>query len=176
MILDNEKWIDGYEGEYSINIDGVIFSHNYWNKGIKHPMKNSMNSKGYYRVGLSKGGVVRDFKVHRLVMETFSEIDEDRPNINHIDGDKSNNSLDNLEWCTQYENIHHAWENGLSKSRHTGKGRKRVLQILDGEVISKYIGVMDASRKSGVDASSISRVCKGNQILAGGYKWKYEQE
>lgn len=174
MLRFNENWIKGYVGEYSVSVEGIVYSHNYMNTGRKHPLVSSPNNSGYCRVSLSKDGIVREFKVHRLVMESFSVVNVNKPLINHKDGDKLNNKLSNLEWCTPIENIHHAWETGLSTSRHSG-ARRRILQYKNGILIGKFIGVMDASRQTSIDPSSISRVCKGKQSHAGGYDWKYKE-
>jgi len=77
---------------------------------------------GYYYVCLSKNGKVRKFKVNRLVAQAFIPNPDNKPFVNHIDGDKLNNNVNNLEWCTQSENMLHAYKYGLRKS-HSQRNR-----------------------------------------------------
>jgi hypothetical protein len=77
-------------------------------------LKLSPNSDGYYHVRLYKDGTSKMYKVHRLVVEAFIEKDDSREYVNHIDGDKLNNKLSNLERCTPSENVQHAFDNGLN--------------------------------------------------------------
>lgn len=176
MLGVDEKWIYGYEGRYSASKDGIIYSHNFSNTGIKKPLVNSPDNRGYCRITLRKDRKVKTVKVHRLIMETFSIINEDKECINHIDGDKSNNKLDNLEWCTHKENTNHAWDNKLCISRN-GKHRDNILQILDGIIVGEYNGINDASISTGLHKSNISDVCNnGRQVTCGGYEWMYKED
>lgn len=101
--------ITGYEGLYAINRQGEIWSY-YANKILsqKHTYR------GYYCVGLRKKGIARKFcLVHRLVANTFIPNPENKPDVNHIDCNKLNNYVENLEWCTASENMQHAKANRL---------------------------------------------------------------
>lgn len=84
-------------------------------------IKQRLTYKGYYRVGLSIGGQRRNITVHRLVAHAFVPNPENKPEVNHKDGIKTNNNSANLEWCTRKENVAHAWRTGLSNSL-TGGG------------------------------------------------------
>lgn len=88
------------------------------NKKTKHIIKQMINSKGYSQVSLylKKKKTIR---VHRLVASAFLENKNNYGDINHIDGNKLNNNVDNLEWCTRKENIIHSWKKGLSKPHNT---------------------------------------------------------
>lgn len=119
------KWIKGYEGSYKIDKLGKIESVERFVDGrikgnkskIKQRIMKFSSSKGYFTVGLQKDGKVKRFMVHRLVYMTFvGDIPKDKQ-INHIDGNKINNSLDNLEVCTAKENTIHAWRTGLCKKQ-----------------------------------------------------------
>ena len=109
-----EIWKDiiGYEGLYQISNYGNV-------KSIKRDkiLKPQVNGRGYLSVGLSKNGKHKTFRLNRLVMITFVGYEEGKDQVNHIDGDKTNNRLDNLEWCTQSENMIHAFANGLYKNQ-----------------------------------------------------------
>ena len=108
-----------------IKIKDVIFNQKYMvdEKGnIWSPYRGgrfltpSPTEKGYYRIVLQTSKGRKTFQVHRLVLETFNPIEDcDKLEVNHIDGDKSNNSLENLEWCSGSFNIRHSLETGLKK-------------------------------------------------------------
>ena len=95
-------------GNYIVYTDGRVWS-NFTNK-----FKTAVNSRGYLAVNLS-GKLI---KVHRLVAESFIPNTENKPQVNHIDGNKHNNDVSNLQWVTASENGKHAYANGLSKKEH----------------------------------------------------------
>ena len=106
------KWIDGYENRYSIDIHGTVFSHNrYNNNSTVKPLVSTKDSRGYYTIAL----INRTKHIHRLVATTYIPMEEGRGYVNHKDGNKLNNHVDNLEWVTPKENSQHAWSTGLSK-------------------------------------------------------------
>ena len=184
-----EKWISvkGFEGLYEVSNLGRIKSLTkiVWNgKGYytkkESFIKPSVNKGGYLHTRLCKNGKLSSFTVHRLVAESFVSNDEGKPQVNHIDGDKENNAICNLEWCTNYENYKHAVENGLKDMKKVSiesvkKSRRGVSQIdiSSGLVIFEFKSIMDAQRAAGVPNSHIVRVCKGKLNTAGGYKWRY---
>lgn len=100
--------IKGYEGLYMISKNGRIF-------GLKRRKWLSVctNNKGYVIAVLCKDGKAKSFYCHRLVALTFIPNPKNKPQVNHIDGDKTNNIVTNLEWCTSSENIKHASDTGL---------------------------------------------------------------
>lgn len=83
-----------------------------------------MIRNGYEVIDLYCGSVRRRFRVHRLVADAFIPNPYNKPEVNHIDGNKRNNRVDNLEWVTRQENIRHAWDNGLSKPNYSMLGKK----------------------------------------------------
>lgn len=108
------KQIPGYEGFYDMYEDGRIYSHN-----TNKFMKLTKTACGYYSISLSKIGKKKQHKHHRLMMMTFKPInDPDRFVVNHINGNKLDNSLSNLEWCTVEENNNHAIENKLNRGKN----------------------------------------------------------
>lgn len=121
-----EIWKDiaGYEGFYKISNLGKIKS--LPRKGVKEKILNpSKNNRGYLRVGLSAKGKVRYDSIHRLVAETFIENPKKMPEVNHIDGNKLNNNIENLEWVTKSENEKHAYKIGLRKMTSKQKEARR---------------------------------------------------
>jgi hypothetical protein len=113
-----EVWkpIEGFNGRYEVSNMGRINSNVVpWKDTILKPRKNKPN--GYLRVGLRKEpySKIIFLRVHRIVAETFIENPENKAEVNHIDGDKNNNCIYNLEWVTREENIKHAFKTGLMK-------------------------------------------------------------
>jgi len=104
-----EIWLDiaNYEGKYQVSNIGNIRSINYHRSGVDKLMKTQKLNNGYYSVGLTLNGVTKRFLVHRLVAEAFIPNPDKLPQVNHKDEDKSNNIVDNLEWCTFEYNLYY---------------------------------------------------------------------
>lgn len=101
------KKIPGCDLDYFITTNGMVWSTSRKN-GIERFMKTHLNKTGYPCVGLKMGGKQKILLVHRLVAQAFIPNPENKPYINHKDGTRDNNNVDNLEWCTQKENVYHA--------------------------------------------------------------------
>lgn len=129
--------IKGFE-EYSIDTDGAI----YGKKGNK--LKYSRNHKGYCIINLYSENKRYGFQVHRLVAQQFIENPENKPTVNHIDGNKTNNSVSNLEWCTYSEQMQHSYH---VLDRHPSNEKKVVgYDKHTGELIYSFDSLMDAGR------------------------------
>lgn len=163
------KEIPNYNGAYLASEDGRIYS-TLRNRFLT-PYKEKQ--KGYMVVHL-KDGVK---KVHRLIAMTFLENPDDLPQVNHIDEDKTNNRLENLEWCdNEYNSNYGTKGERLSKALRNGKKSKKVLQYtLDGELVREWPSAMEAER-AGFCHGHIVRCCNGNAGFKThkGYIWKYE--
>lgn len=107
IIDENSTVILGFDYEYIVQKDGTIISHaRYHNKNMI--MKQHSSKDGYKNIGLILNGKTSDHRVHRIVASAFVPNPDNKPFINHKDGNKSNNNYDNLEWCTQKENVKHS--------------------------------------------------------------------
>ena len=119
------KTLNGYEGLYQVSNLGRIKAlerRKNCNRGYgiikEHIMKQTNKNSNYYRVPLTDNNHTKKyFSVHRLVAKTFIENPNNYKDVNHIDGDKTNNCEDNLEWCTRSYNIRHAFDTGLNPSK-----------------------------------------------------------
>lgn len=147
-----------------------------WKDTILKPQKHN---NGYLIVNIKiPNKKSKTFLVHRLIAETFIPNPENKPCVNHKDGNKLNNCVDNLEWVTYTENEIHAYKNDLINEEKLSIGHyKSVLQYtLDGEFIKEYKSVKDANDTNpNIHGTSISKCLKGIYKSAGGYIWKYNQ-
>ena len=185
MIEIKEEWKDikNYEGLYQVSNLGRVKS---LERKKKSPLKNqkyailkekilkqSKDAEGYPIVGLTKNGKRKTNLVHRLVAETFLPI------INHIDGNKENNNIANLEFCNQSHNIKEAFRLGLQKAT---KGKestssKKVRQYdLKGNFIREWDCTMDIQRELKYANQNISACCRKESKSAYGYVWRYVNE
>jgi hypothetical protein len=149
---------------YEVSILGNIR-----NKKTKYILK-SKEKNGYYRVTLMKNKQKCDVSIHRIVAKTFIKNEDKTKNtVNHIDGDKLNNNLNNLEWVSQKENIKHAIDNNLINTR-----KCPVIQYdLNKNQIEIFDSIKEITEKYGFDRSFIIRACKNQVSSAYGYKWEY---
>ena len=155
------KQVKGYNGKYEVDEQGQIR-----NAQTGAKLKATPSSLGYLRITLQHNGRQTKRYVHRLVAEAFIPNPQNLPEVNHKDEDKANNRLENLEWCTHQYNSTYG---KLSDFRYNS--RIPVAQKLNGETIAKFKSGIDASRATGTNPNSISRVCRGKQKTAGGYEW-----
>lgn len=143
-------------------------------------LKQIKSKSGYMniRVHLGSRDKTYTFTVHRLVANAFIPNLNNSPEVNHKDGNKHNNCVSNLEWCTKSENEKHAHRTGLKDGRKAierlaALNSKSVAQLKDGCVLTVYCSASDAGRKTGICPSSITKVCRHERKVAGGYVWEY---
>lgn len=171
----SEIWKDikGYEGLYQVSNLGNIKSFKK-SKKFKCPqefiLKSSISNNGYIQVVLYGNRTRKKFLVHRLVAEAFIPNPKNYPQINHKDENRSNNSSDNLEWCTaKYNNDY-----GTAKLRQSISKGKCVEQLLPtGEFIARYASIYVASLITGVPRRSIKDCCQGKSKTGNNFIWKY---
>lgn len=140
-------------------------------------LKPGKDNGGYQHIGLCKDGKRTTFAVHRLVWEAFNGKRPEGMEINHIDEDKSNNSLDNLNLMTHKENVN--WGTGIDRRSKSQLNRKdcskAILQFdLQGNLIAEYPSVGEADRTLGINNKNICAVLKGKRGTAGGYIFRYK--
>ena len=155
-----EIWRDitGYEGLYQVsNLGKVRLLKN--NKELKQ----SVWGNGYTRVVLLE----KCFLLHRIIAVAFISNPENKKCVNHIDGNKKNNYINNLEWCTHSENMKHAWDIGLHSKKHL---YKTVCCIDTGEI---FKSATDAALKYNLYSTHITAVCKGKRKTTGKMCWRY---
>lgn len=175
IILDNEtliaKWgaviveqwkpVVGYEGLYEVSSHGNVYSMR------TKKILRTYNQNGYLHVHLYKNGHRKNWAVHRLVANAFIPNPENLETVNHIDENKTNNHIHNLEWMSRGDNIRYSACNKVKKN--VGKGRsKKVLCIETGQ---PYDSMQEAERQTGIAQSSISLCCNGKIKTAGGMHW-----
>lgn len=180
MILPKQIWkdIEGFEN-YQVNQIGQVRSLNYRQTGKVKRLKFQPKRDGYLTVCLYKDGKPYTKYVHRLVAEAFILNPNNLPQVNHIDEDKANNHVNNLEWCDAKYNSNYGTHNErmrrtLSKSMK-GKNIKPVLMLSkEGKPLAVFDSFKIASQYLGKsNTSNISHCCRGLQPRAYGYKWKY---
>lgn len=175
-----EIWKDiiDFEGLYQISNYGRVKSlTNKSNHNKEIIMKQKINNKGYMQLTLCKNSKQITKRVHRLVAEAFIPNPNNLPQVNHIDENKLNNNVNNLEWCNNSYNQLHANRLGLNKRRLERVKEvcnKPVIQYsLNGRKITKYKSLREASDKTGCSYKSMSLCALGKVKTCGGYIWKY---
>lgn len=177
MEKETFKDIEGYENRYQINQNGDIKT---IECGKFKLLKPSIGKNGYRKVILSQRGFRYTFLVHRLLAKAFIPNPENKPCINHINGIRSDNRIENLEWCTMSENSIHSYKVlgrtcGERKKGGENPRSKNITQYTKQmEFVKTFGGCREAGRETNINHKSISHCALGKRPSAGGYIWKYE--
>lgn len=177
-IIDGEEWKTIFDfPNYEVSNKGNIRSKEY-NDSLGHlrsskKLKKQVNNCGYeYVILSSKEEKHKTLTVHRIVAKTFIPNPEEKEDVNHIDGNKLNNNVNNLEWTTTQENIIKRYEIGID-----GNNYKRVSQFdKDGNLVGSFSSSYEAEIITGISRTHIGGCCRGERLTAGGYVWKFEIE
>lgn len=172
--MEKEIWKDvkNYEGLYQISNKGRVKSLGNDRSRKEKILKLLTNKKGYLQVNLYINSKMKTFRVHRLVAETFIPNPNNYPEINHKDEDKTNNCVENIEYCTHEYNSNY----GSRTERAAQACSKPVLQIdkTTNEVIAEWQSTHEVERKLGFNNSAISKCCTGKRKTCGGFRWSYK--
>lgn len=191
-----EVWKDikGYEGLYKVSNLGRIKSIQrkvkYQNseRNVNERIKKTfVGNQGYERVELSKDGKNKKYSVHRLVANAFLDEINDNLEVNYIDGNKLNNCIKNLEWCTRSQNERHAYYVGLAKNtqkqRETVKKychENKIKPIIQLDVsfnfIKEWKSATEVEKTLGIGRKNISQCITGRSKTAGGYVWVTKEQ
>lgn len=188
VMLSHEEWkpVVGWEGKYWVSSFGRVKG----TRGILTPQR--VPKTGYYSVSLEKGRkkdgtrIAKYTLVHRLVAQAFIPNPNNYPQVNHKDECRTNNNVDNLEWCTPKYNMH--YNNGMERRRaktdyysparmkHAHdlgiSASKAVAQLTtNGELVKIYYSSCEASRQTGIDSAHIRHVISNKRKTAGGFRW-----
>ena len=174
------KDIPNYEGLYQASNLGRIRS--LPRKGTRtkewHILKyNTKNQKHYCHIGLCKNGKSKTISLHRLIATTFIPNPNNLPQVNHKDGNKENNNVNNLEWVTNQENMIHSYKTGLRENsikELVERNKRKINQYdLDGNFIKQWDSIKEAQDNLKIPNQNIVKVCQGKRHTAGGYIWQY---
>lgn len=178
--MKNEIWkdIENYEGSYLVSNCGRIKSLKNGETRKDKILKFIKNKCGYLYVNLYKNNKYKSKTIHRLVAQAFIPNLNNLPQINHIDGNKENNNISNLEWCTRSENIKHAYKNGLHKINKHNERKVKQIDVENGIILNVFDSVRQIEKILGFSSTNISKCCRKekNHNTAYGYNWEYIDE
>ena len=178
--MSEEVWrdIEGFEGLYQVSDQGRVKS---LERKVKHwcggeriqkerILKPGTDKGGYLIVNLCAGGKRKTLKVHRLVCGAFHENPENKPQVNHLNEDKTDNRAYNLEWATAKQNLNH----GTHNDRVAKANSKPVAQCTkEGELVKTWSSLTEIGKQTGFSIGNISQVANGKYKQAYGCIWKY---
>lgn len=188
QIVTKEEWRDvvGYEGLYKISSSGRVLSK--WG-GWKERTPQMLKS-GYLCFDFYKNTQKERICIHRAVAEAFIPNKENKPQVNHLDGVKTNNQVNNLEWCNHSENIKHAYKKGLckpnldnlkrgwfstKKQRYGSKNHKSKVVVCI-ETGTEFESARQATILLGLSGNAVAYCCNGRNNTAGNLHWKYKEK
>lgn len=154
------KDIRNYENMYAVTEDGRVWSYKS-NKFLKQTLLN----RGYLQVELYNNGVGKKFLIHRLVAEAYLPNPDNLPQVNHKDENRQNNSVENLEWCTEKEN-----DNYGNRNKNIARANATAVRCVELDRI--FESISEAARELNLCTSNICRCLKKQSRTTGGYHWE----
>ena len=156
--MEKWKYINEYDNKYAVSNYGRVKSFQGVNERI---LKQNKTHDGYAIVVMCIKNVAKSYRVNRLVAKYFIENPYNYPQVDHIDENKLNNHVDNLQWISCRDNT-------------TKTQGKKVNQLsLDGELIKTYISISEAARSIGANKANIQKACVNERFVVYNYKWQY---
>lgn len=166
------KDIDGFAGKYQVSNRGRFKIFNYMNTGKTEVTTGFIDSCGYKSVCLSNNGENQQVKLHRLVAKYFIPNPGNLPEVNHKDEDKTNNCIENLEWCTSKYNCNYGTRNIRMGAKH---GKPLIGISKFSGLVVEFDSTREAHRVTGINQGSISACCRGKLNSSGGFIWMYKE-
>ena len=155
---------EGQETDYSVSTEGEV------RKDTTNYILSQSSQQDYKFVGLIINGKQKRMRVHRMVALAFIDNPDNKPYVNHINGNRSDNNVENLEWVTPSENTQHAVDTGLFKSN---RARAVIQYNLNGEQMATFESASEAARQTGGSQSKITMCCRRQRDSANDYQWRY---
>lgn len=163
---------------YYVTDTGDVYSTNYRRMGSNKKLAPETCKTGYKRVSLLKDGHATRRYIHRLVAEAFIPNPDGKPQVNHKNGNKADNRIENLEWATHVENARHAFQilgiRSVPFVKRVFPQPKPVLQFKDGVLVAEFKSTCEASRMTGVPQSLIVDNCNKKRLKGCGFQWIYK--
>ena len=166
--------------KYEISDTGIVFSKNYKHTGERRELVSVKTTRGYLCVTVYEGTVRKVVYVHQLVAKAFITNPLKRREVNHKNGNKHDNTVENLEWVTASENMLHAVRVLNRKppehatNREKNPTNRKVIQMdMSGNYIASHLSLTLAAEKIGRNRSNIGSAIRGSRNHCGGYKWRY---
>ena len=179
-----EVWKDipGYEGLYQVSDKGNVRSINWRNKGVIRDLRSREHPCGYRQVLLRANGITRMVTIHRLVASAFIPNPNNLPQVNHIDENKANNDVRNLEWCSASYNVKYSIYRHPERKHGTKQpawkyGNEKIVQLdLNDNVVKVWGGTPELIRDTPWGVSNIVCCCNGGRKTAYGFRWRFANE
>jgi len=181
-----EEWkdIDGTNGQYQVSRTGLVMSLSYHGHLREMMLKPRLTKQGYLIHKIFKNTVSSNIFAHRLVAMAFIQNPDNKPFVNHKNGIKTDNRVENLEWCTRSENIQHAYDTGLINRNHPNRinaVKEAICKSVDqyrasGLFINSFSSITEAGERTTASVKAISECCLMNNRTADGFVFRFSGE